>query len=137
MKKLIILISVALLVLLSAAAVYAKSVEVADMKLGAGIDNTGRQVCAVGVILSDGSQYTFTGSYELSAEKNGKGKTIFHCQGALTTDLPETTIHINGGKNDYPAPCSTGMAYTGATKWKLNLSPSGQASYKCQVEASN
>ncbi|MCB0196477.1 MAG: hypothetical protein KDJ65_31280 [Anaerolineae bacterium] len=131
MKKLIVILSVSLLVLVTTAAVYAKGVK----PVAVATANDGGGLCAVGVALEDGSAYKFVGTYKITEAKNGAQNTMIQCQGTLggSTEPPQSAIRADGDLYDGDFSCFGGGDNDQAERWWVNISPSGQATYKCQI----
>ncbi|MCB0213125.1 MAG: hypothetical protein KDJ52_27535 [Anaerolineae bacterium] len=129
MKKLIVILSVLVMVLITTAAVYAKGAKPVAVKTA----NNG-ELCAVGVLLEDGSGYTFEGTYKITEAHNGAQNTMIQCQGTLgSTEPPPSAIRADGDLYDGDFNCFGGGDNDQAERWWITITPSGQATYKCQV----
>ena len=141
MKKLIVIFSVALLIFISAAAVYAKGAEPVGVGIGISSTDDGEvQYCGAEVHLVDGSVYKFEGTYKVNVANNGgngQGNIVFHCKGTLITEPPQSAVRGDGKLYSSSFSCWNGNRFINTTNWWLDITPSGQASYKCHVNPSN
>lgn len=119
MKKLMVILSVSLLVVITAAAVYAKGVEPTGVGLGA---SDSSDYCNADVWLADGSHYTFEGAYKLTTANNAAKNGVFRCQGVVKETPPTTAIHAEGELYPFNGYCWDGHHIVDTTNWGVTLS---------------
>ncbi|MCB0212815.1 MAG: hypothetical protein KDJ52_25960 [Anaerolineae bacterium] len=128
MKKLWVILSVSLLVLVTAVTAYAQSAE--PVEIGLAITPNVQQ-CAANVELADGSIYTLQGTYEVTAVENAEDDIMFSCQGTLTTDPSQFALRAEGTLNSAPFFCWTGDTFVKTQSWSIDITPAGGAMYTC------
>lgn len=134
MKKLLVILSVSLLVVITATAVYAKGVE--PIGVGLGVSDSS-DYCNATVWLADGTQYTFEGTYKLTTANNAAKNSVFRCQGVITETPPATAIHAEGDLYPFNGYCWDGHQIVETTNWGVDITPSGKATYKCHLNPSH
>lgn len=135
MKRLIVAIMFASLVVLSTVTiVYAARVAAVGLAISFISDD-----CSGDVVLYDGSRYFFEGTYKVVNAKNPGGNILFQCKGKLTDEgapPPKKAIRANSDRPDLRFVCWDGTNFVGSDNWWIDITPSGNAMYKCHVNPS-
>lgn len=132
-KKTLLPLTIVLLVLITTTTVYAVGVnDISWASLGI---SPPYGTCDAIVGLTDGSEYILLGTYKIIAAKNAGENLLFTCKGTLRADTPPPpyAIRVNSDRSDFTFACYDGNDFVPSNNWWIDITPSGNATYKCHV----